>query len=196
VVPTLYHSDQAVVRTGEDTKLVLSGVALTNSSGGALYQSEVRLTSADGSSTTLKPDQISERSMSVGLPPNMEAGNYRVQAVKSEGKQRFASNPIVVSVVPDVEITGVNSTPRGTVIITGKGFSGYVAGSRTSLQAKSITGWRRSRRTSTEDGRILSWSDTRIVASFRSVPGEVTINSVFGQATAKVPPAITRRRGR
>ena len=36
------------------------------------------------------------------------------------------------------------------------------------------------------EGTIVSWSDTTIVAEFRSPPNQVTVNSVFGTAQTKV----------
>jgi hypothetical protein len=40
--------------------------------------------------------------------------------------------------------------------------------------------------TKTVAGRIISWSDTQIVADFGTLPQQVTVNSVFGTAKATV----------
>jgi hypothetical protein len=36
-------------------------------------------------------------------------------------------------------------------------------------------------------GTIVSWNDGMIVAKFGSLPSAVTVRSVFGSATSKVP---------
>jgi hypothetical protein len=92
----------------------------------------------------------------------------------------------VLSVVPDVTITSATSTRRGIVVIRGSGFGGFAAGSATSVTARRTVGFRRNRRTSFEDARVISWSDNRIVAVFGTRPDTITVNSVFGKNEATV----------
>ena len=98
VIPTLYNTDIASVPAGKDTMVVLSGAAFTNTAGGKSYEADVRLTAANGTSVTLKPELVlDEGSMAVKIPAKTRPGNYRIQAVKGE----MASNPSVITVTPD-----------------------------------------------------------------------------------------------
>ena len=102
IIPTVYHSDVASIRAGSDAMVTLTGASFTNTMGAMLYESDVALTAADGSSVTLTPDIIlDEGTLVVTIPGDTPPGNYNVQAVKDE----FASNPVVISIVPEVAIT-------------------------------------------------------------------------------------------
>ena len=120
---------------------------------------------------TLTPDTILQDRLTVTIPATTAPGNYNLQAVKDP----FASNPVVISIVPEVVITDAN-IDGGTVTINGTGFAGYAADSGTSVTATDTT----------VEGPIVSWSDTTIVAAFAAVPPEVTVQSVFGKVTSEV----------
>lgn len=187
VAPIVWGADRHVIDAGKDTAVTLTGSGFTNVGGGKLYQSDVVLTSADGTAVTLTPDSLADGTLTVTIPGSTPAGNYDLQAVKG----RLASNPAVVSIVPEVTVTSATSTRRGTVIISGSGFSGHAVGSVTSLTTTKTTGWRGRRRTTTEESRVISWTDKRIVAVFARQPSRITVNSVFGKATSRV--GTTRR---
>ena len=178
IIPTVFTVDPQVMDAGKDTPVTITGSSFTNIAGGELYQSDVALTATDGSSVTLTPDSLKDGALTVIVPGDTPAGNYDLRAVKAE----FTSNPAVISIIPEVVITRARSTRRGIVIIDGSGFSGYAAGSGTSVTTTQR--WRRARRTL--EARVVSWSDTRIVAVFRIRPRRVTVNSVFGTGTSRV----------
>jgi hypothetical protein len=178
VTPTVYGSDRAAIDAGTDTSVTLTGSAFTNIAGDTLFESAVALTAADGSSVTLTPDSIGEGDLTVTIPGDTTPGNYSLQAVKTDA----ASNPAVISVKPQVTITG--ATGKKTVTITGSGFGGFAAGSGTSVITIKNKGKKKA--SPPEEAGIISWSDTKIEAEFRSRPKEVTVNSVFGSATSKV----------
>jgi hypothetical protein len=157
-------------------------------SGGTEYTSDVALTGADGSSVILTPELMDQASLAVTIPGDTPAGNYNLQAVKGE----FASNPAVISIKPDVIITGVAG--RETVTISGSGFGGYAAGSGTSVTGTVIVGRGKWKMTATVEAAIVSWSDTTIEAEFGSRPIEVTVNSVFGSAASEVDKASKPRK--
>jgi hypothetical protein len=46
------------------------------------------------------------------------------------------------------------------------------------------------------EAEIVSWSDTKIEASFASRPDDVTVSSVFGSATSEVKKRTGRRRSK
>jgi hypothetical protein len=161
--------------------VILSGAAFTNTIRDSLFESQVRLTAADGSSVTLKPDLVIDQgSLAVTIPGSTRPGNYKLRATKAD----VASNPAVISIVPVVRIGRV--VYRGRVTILGSGFSGYAKGSRTSVTGTIASGSGKRAATKTVTAKIISWSDTQIVADFGLLPQQVTVNSVFGRATSPV----------
>jgi hypothetical protein len=180
MIPTIHNSDRKVVTAGTDTMVILTGAAFRNIGDGIPFESEVSLTADDGSSVTLTPDVVVDDGILVTIPGDTAPGNYAVQAVKAGA----ASNPAVISVIPEVIVT--DATANGTVTIKGSGFGGYAQGSGTSVTMARSWGWGRWARTTAVEAKIVSWSDTEIVADFGSSPTEVTVTSVFGRATASV----------
>ena len=110
IIPTVYYSDVASIRAGSDAMVTLTGASFTNTMGTTLYESDVALTAADGSSVMLTPDIIlDEGTLVVTIPGDTAPGNYNVRAVKDE----FASNPTVISIVPAVTITQASRQRNG-----------------------------------------------------------------------------------
>jgi len=185
LIPTIFGADVATVTAGADAMVVLTGSAFTNLAGGALFESHVALTGADGSSVKLTPDLLDQGLLAVTIPGDTPPGNYDLRAVKAD----FESNPASVSIVPTVVITGV--ADDGTVTIRGSGFGGYAEGSSgTFVTATGIAGagggQEKKSATTTEVGTIVSWSDTRIKVRFGSTPEQITVYSLFGAATSEV----------
>jgi hypothetical protein len=180
IIPTIDRVDRAAVDAGADTVVILSGSAFTNVADATKYTSEVALTAADGSVLMLAPDRLEQSSLEFTIPEKAAPGNYDVRAVKGDEK----SNLAVISVRPEVII--VEATGRKTVTINGSGFGGYAKGSGTAVTGTraAVPGWHR--KTPIMEATIVSWSDTTIVAEFRSPPSKVTVNSVFGTAHSKV----------
>jgi hypothetical protein len=170
LTPNISSSDVMVITAGKDTAVTLTGLAFTNLVGTFQWTSEVALTAADGSSVTLTPDSITQESLTVTIPGTTAPGNYTLQAVKGE---YASSNPVVVSVKPEVVITGVDcSKCLGTITITGSGFSEKPAGTDEYISV-------------TEGGRaldVISWTDTQIKASGTRCRGTVTVDALFGSA--------------
>ncbi len=183
IVPTVHTSDRTIVNAGTDTMVILSGSAFSSVDGATLFESAVALTAADGSSMNLLADLVEESSLAVTIPGNTPPGNYKLQAVKDE----FASNPVVISIVPEVRIIeAAVGRDQPVIEITGSGFSGYAEGSETSVTGTVKLG----ATTTVLKATILSWSDTMILATFDSGPPKnITVNSVFGSATSKVSKA-------
>ena len=180
LIPTLYNADVTSVSAGVESTILLSGAAFTNTAGGTLYESDVRLTAADGTSVMLEPDAITDQgNLAVTIPVGTRPGNYRLQAAKGD----LASNPVVLSVVPKVAITSANAS-NGLVTITGSGLGGHAQGAGTTVTGTVVS--RKAAPPRVMEGTIISWSDTRIVARFREVPQTVTVYSVFGKATGRV----------
>jgi hypothetical protein len=172
IVPTVYHSDSPVIDAGTDTGVTLTGASFTNVTGATQYSADAELTAGDGSSVILTADFVDLGALVVTIPGDTAPGNYDVRAVKAD----VASNPAVISIVPQVAIT--KATGNGRVTIVGSGFGGYAAGSGTSVTGTISTG--------TVEARIVSWSDKKIKAVFDERPDDVTVDSVFGSATAEM----------
>ncbi len=185
IIPTVYGSDLSVTKSGTDTVVILNGSAFTNTAGSTLFESNVALTGADGSSVTLSPNLIEEGQLAVTIPADTTPGNYKLRAVKTDDAgDPVASNPVPVSIVPEVIISEVTSGE--SVTINGSGFGGYAQGSGTSVTGTITIGKGKKSTTATVEATILSWSDTQIEAAFDSNPSEVTVNSVFGAASSEV----------
>jgi hypothetical protein len=180
VTPSISSSDALVITAGNNAPLTLTGAAFTNLIGG-VYQwtSDVLLTDADGNTVTLTPERITQGSLALTIPGTMPTGNYSLQAVKGS---YAASNPVVISIKPDVVITNVTSN-GATITITGSGFGDAPPeGAEEYLNVKM-------------DGvalDIISWTPTEIVATdpgagamgFSASADETfTVSALFCEAT-------------
>jgi len=179
VTPYLSDADGAVMTAGEDTAFTVTGVALTNLVGDYRWVSDVILTAGDGSSVTLAPDSIDQNGLTVTIPGETAIGTYRLQAVKATPAVTYAaSNPVVISVKPEVRIDGVTNN-GDTYTITGVGFGDAPpAGAEEYLNVQ-ING---------EAAAIQSWTDTEIVASVSgygaAAEGDtILVNALYCNAT-------------
>ena len=195
VIPTIYGADVTNMTAGTDTVVTLIGSGFVNITGATLYESNVLLTGANGYTVTLTPDAIDELAIIFTIPGTTPAGNYNVQAVKTDDAGNpVVSNPVVISIRPEVVIDDA-ACDGETVTINGRGFSQYVAGSPTRVTTL-VKGKKKT--TEVEQANIVFWSDTIIEAQFEFCPEEVTVESVFGSATSGVvqPPKPGNGKGR
>jgi hypothetical protein len=170
VVPYISSVDVTDVTGGIDTPITLKGTAFTNMIFDFQWVSDVQLTAADGSSVILTPDSISENSLTVTIPGTTPVGKHSVQAVKGDLAK---SNPVAITVKPDVKITGIECTDT-TLVITGTGFGDTPPdGAEVYLNAK-VGGM---------TAEIISWTDTEIVAAVPFCSDAVTVNALFGSPT-------------
>ncbi|MHB1035044.1 MAG: hypothetical protein ACYC35_10215 [Pirellulales bacterium] len=179
VIPTVYGADQATITAGTDTVAILMGAAFTNTTGGTLYEADVVLTAASGTSVTLIPDIIVDEGMLVvTIPRAISPGNYGLRATTGG----LTSNVAAISVVPPVKITQATWSLDKRVTITGSGFGGYAAGSGTAVMGEVSNGVR----TKSVTGEVVSWDPGKIVVKFPLIPSAVTVKSVFGNAKSAV----------
>jgi hypothetical protein len=175
VVPFINSVDITALTAGTDTPITLAGVAFTNMIMDFQWVSDVKLTAADGSSVVLTPDSISEKSLTVTIPGSTPTGNYQVQAVKNDTAK---SNPVGISIIPEVVITEIDcSKCLGTMTITGAGFSAKPGGTDEDLYVIEGDGGRLL--------KVISWTDTEIKVLDARCRGDVTVNTIFGSATAQ-----------
>ena len=178
IIPSIKAVDLKDIRAGTTGSITVRGSGFTNVSGITNYESQIMLTRPDGSSEILKPDSLNQEVLSVTIPGNTAAGNYKLRASKDE----FTSNPSVISILPQVTITHATRVGQKTLIIKGSGFGGYAKGSGTAVSAtKSVKSGRK-----LIEAKIRSWKNTRIQATFRTSPPKITVRSVFGTASHRV----------
>jgi hypothetical protein len=174
ITPFIGGSDVLVVTSGTDTVVTLTGTAFTNTYFGLFdWTSIVRLSAADGSTTDLVPDSISENLIAVTIPGAVTPGNYDLRAVKDNA----VSNPVAISVKPATTITQVKCTKRkGRLMIRGSGFGEKIEGTDEYINVQ-VNG---------EKVDIISWRDNAIKASVSSCSTvmNVTVNSLYGSAAS------------
>ena len=186
VTPDISSADTTVVINGSDTAITLTGAAFTNivsvpGLGDFEYSSNILLTAADGSTTTLTPDTISQGSLTVTIPGTTAPGNYDLQAVKYSS----ASRPVVITVIPKAVIDTVICDPSctaSTFTITGAGFGILPAEPEVGTYYEDIN--------VSKLGVLMdvsSWTDTRIEGQIPgvgcNVNNPVTVNTLFDSAS-------------
>jgi hypothetical protein len=168
--PYLFGPDVMGMTAGSDTVVTMTGATLTNLVGSYLWTSDITMTAADGSSTTLTPDSVVSNQMAVTIPAATEPGNYALRAVKGT---YAASNPIVISVTPEVVVADSScNRKKGVLSVSGSGFGEKPAGTDAYINVQ-------------VDGQsvdITSWSDTEITASVSSCSNKavITVNALYG----------------
>jgi hypothetical protein len=173
ITPFINGSDVLSMTAGTDTAVTLTGAAFTNLFAGFNWTSSVVLTAADSSSVTLIPDSITGNQLTVTVPGTTATGNYKIRAEKGI---YAASNPVVISVKPEVAITDTDcDRKKGVLTINGSGFGEKPAGTDAYINAE-LNG---------QSVEIMYWSDTQIRASVSrcSNNATITVNALYGSAT-------------
>ena len=172
--PYISGTDVWSATAGTDTAVTLTGSALTNHAGSYKWTSEITLTAADGSITTLTPQSINSKRLTVTVPGTTAPGTYVLRAVKGTSA---ASNPIVISVKPEVVIASSScDRKKGVLSVNGSGFGEKPAGTDAYINVE-VNG---------QSMNVTSWSDTRITASVSSCSNNavITVNALMGSATS------------
>ncbi len=172
-IPFITSTSTNILTAGTDTQVILTGSSFTNLDGDTELASNLVLKADDGTEMELNPDTISAGFLTATVPGTLPTGNYRTRAVKDMS----ASNPVVLSIIPPVEITTVDcNESSGVLTITGTGF-GDPPPEGTDEYINVIVG-----NTTAES---TSWSDTEIQALASSCPGgRVTVNALYGSASS------------
>jgi hypothetical protein len=173
LAPQLFNADASSITAGADRIVNLLGETLTNLMGAVEYVSDITMTGADGKAVTLTPGSISSNQLTVTVPGATAPGNYALRAVKGTA----ASNPVVISVKPQVAIASSNCNGKKKVLtVSGTGFGEKPANTDAWINLQ-------------VDGQtvdILSWSDTEITASVSNCSNNaaITVNGLLGSATS------------
>ncbi len=178
-IPFIESVSVLSVKAGVETPITIKGASFTNGVGqnpttgefAMILDCDVRLTDAEDNVITLEPTSQTVDTIEVVLPGYLSAGTYRMAAVKGPK----ASNPVVVAVTPKPEIFSADCV-GGIVTIAGNGLSSYydAANSGTSVVSGSNV------------AQINSWTDTEIVAEFRSCVADAVVNTLFGSVSTMV----------
>ena len=102
IIPFINSISQSVLTAGSDSVILLNGSAFTNTFGDTEMTSKVNLSDENTFTIDLIPDIISENIISVTIPDTLATGNYNLRAVKLDK----ISNPVSISIIPEVVITG------------------------------------------------------------------------------------------
>jgi hypothetical protein len=161
IIPTLVASSATSVTAGAATDVTLNGCAFTNDA----FTSVVEITGA-GTSIDITPATISVGLLTATIPA-LDAGTYEMR-VKKEG---VVSNPIAISSIPGVVITGV-ACSDGVLTVTGSGFGDAPpAGADQYINVK----------LGEEIAETLTWTNTQITVA--GCADAVTVNSLYGSAS-------------
>jgi hypothetical protein len=178
-VPTISDLSAYSVIAGQETEVSIYGNGFINSTDGiTLFTPDVVLESST-MTVTLGQTSLTEGEITVTVPSTLPSGLYDLRVLKDDKK----SNPVVINVIPGVEITDVRcrgNKKRGyTLTITGAGFGNAPpAGSGDYLNVLL-------------NGVVLdstiTWEDTEITAGVSRCPSTslVNVNALFGSDTAQ-----------
>jgi hypothetical protein len=190
IIPDISGLSAYSMPAGSDTDIIVIGSTFINivmtQEGPFALESEVVLTAADGTRTTLSPDAITESSIDVTIPGTLPAGNYILRAVKDSRD----SNAVNIAITPPVAIADATcQKKRGLLTINGSGFGIRPEGSGTDINLL-VNG-------QTVD--IISWTENRIKASISNCPKDsiITVKALFGAASTASgkPPKPCRGKG-
>ena len=191
---TSISASGAVAGTATDLHITGTGfyAAVDTGMGVAEAIPHIELVDSNGAVTEIDLDRadVTETSIDVTIPATLKPDTYELYVVKghyTEGQggvdysQRSGTIPFVVSPVAGIESV---SCSGGKVTITGSGFGSLLTedkkGNMGYVDATGMVGV-------SGDGAdcsIESWSDTQIVANCGSGTGNVTVDSLFGEASA------------
>lgn len=172
--PFVSGLNSSTVTVGTSTVLTINGQSFVNESVlGARYTPVVTLTRGTDV-TTLTPFSTTVGEIQVTLPATLAVGQYDVRVEKSG----TVSNLKSLTVVPKLAINNAVLTSQ-TLTITGLGF-----GKTPSAEYREYLGVF----VGDLQAKIISWSDTKIIASSPSfgVGKEIVVNTLFGKVAKKV----------
>jgi len=182
VVPALTGQSSYTLTAGKTNALTLTGSAFTNvDANNVTYNPTVTITSAT-TSLTLTPNSITDSEIQVTIPALLP-GIYNVQVVKTGVKSNLAK----ITVIPELAIKAAALAAKGTVTITGSGF-----GPKPPAEYKSGLGVS----VGTTMAKIVSWSDTKIVASSLQFKEDamLTVKTINGSISKQITAVVKKTR--
>lgn len=179
-VPFISGQSTLSAHVGQETTLTLNGNAFTNVGGDGSTVYNPTVTISNGSNTiTLQPFSVTESEIKVLVPALLE-GVYDVKVTK-EGVQ---SNLAKLTVVPDVVCKSAVLS-KTTLTITGQNFGAVPPADYNSGLGVFV---------GDEAAKILSWSNTKIVASSKSFKTgtQVVVKTLYGPVSGTIA-AVTKK---
>jgi hypothetical protein len=169
IVPFINSADVKSAAAGTDIPVTLTGTGFMNAMNGMTWTSDISLTDKDGMSVYITPDFVSEKNLSFTIPATTVPGNYQVHAIKADKK----SNPMVISIVPDVSISYMKcNTKMRLLTINGMNFGEQYTGAEGYVNVK-IDG---------SSSAASMWTDSQIVVPVSDcrVKPVAKIKALFG----------------
>jgi hypothetical protein len=179
IVPALHGQSSYTLVANKAISLTLTGAAFTNVDGnGEMHNPTVTISNAT-TSLTLTPFLFSDSEIQVAVPA-LQTGSYDMLV----NKQGVVSNLAKLTVIHELAITAAVGS-NGTATITGTGF-----GSSPPADYKSGLGVF----VGEAQTRILSWSDSKIVASGNMLVNGATVTvKTLNGAISKVLTVATKK---
>ncbi len=174
-VPAISGQNSKVFTAGKAATLIITGNSFVNvgDDGSTTYNPVVTLTSS-GITTTLTPFSKTVSEIQVALPSTLPIGVYEVRV----DKNGTVSNLAKLVVAPELAITSAVLSSQ-TLTIVGKGFGSAPSADFKSRLNVSVNG---------VQAKVISWSDTKIVATSANAGAgkTVTVNTLYGPAASNI----------
>ena len=182
VIPAITGRITRVLDADKQTVLTLNGISFTNiGSNGVAYNPIISISNST-TSISVTPESVTVSEIKAVIPP-LSKGIYELRVVKDD----VQSNPIKLVVVPELAIKSAILSSSNTVTISGRGF-----GDTPPTDFKSGLGVF----VGDVQAKILSWSDSRIVASSSAIKAGVTVKvqTLHGPVSKTVSAAAAKTR--
>ena len=179
VVPALTGQSAYTLTANKTNALTLTGAAFTNVDANGVSYNPTVLISNETTTLTLTPNSTTDSEIQVTVPALLP-GIYNLQVAKTGVKSNLAK----LTIVPELSIKVAAIASKSTVTITGSGF-----GPKPPAEYKSGLGVF----VGTSMAKIISWSDTKIVASSLQFKENVmltvkTINGPISKTITTIAP--------
>ncbi len=178
IPPEVTLSSVYFVKEGAATDAYLVGTNFINTAtdpftgAETTYVAEVVVTDENGFARTLQPLNVTNDTIEYTLPADLAAGTYSVVAKKDDK----TSQPVVISVVPQVEIYSAIQNADSTITISGASL-GTMPPAADGLGV-TVNG---------AAAEVVSWAADQILVQGSNACGQpVAVSSSFGQVTANV----------
>ncbi len=172
IIPGISSISKSVLTAGANETITLTGSAFINIYQESELTSSISLSGDNGSSIDLTPVLLTESSMTVVIPGTLDSGNYLLRAVKLDK----SSNPVVISIKPDVMINHVNCDEEADILtISGSGFGDTPPEETEAYINVKVNGI---------SAEITSWTDTEIQALVTSYE-TLAVNALFGSSNCE-----------
>ncbi|RII29651.1 MAG: hypothetical protein CXR30_10015 [Geobacter sp.] len=182
IIPAIKGQSAYTLAAGKEIALTITGVSFVNVGGnGVTYNPSVSISNAT-TSITLTPASFTDSEIQV-LVPALQAGSYDLRVTKEGVKSNLAK----LVVIPELAVKTAILSSKNTVTVVGTGFGAAPPADYTSGLGVSV---------GEVQCKILSWSDTKVVASNAAVQvgAMVTVKALNGSVSKPISAAAAKTR--